>query len=284
MASITPPKTFSLPTEKSTPSDSLSDYSILLYGVKKGGKTTTAAHFPKALFLSTEPGTKALEVFSVEVGNWADFVGYIKALEKAPAGQYGTIIVDTVDLAYEYCFQSVCKAEGIEHPGDLGYGKGWNKVLTTFRNAVLRLFHLPGNPGIVFISHDTEKEFEDREGKKFDRIQPTMAKQALGVIEALVDIIVSYQYEKGKRVAKICGSDWIVAGCRLQEHGRHFIAKDGSPVETIPMGNSSQEAYQNFVAAFNNEQETADGEETPAPKIAKTKTLPASTGRKIRFG
>lgn len=284
MAAITPPKTFTLPTEKNSPSDSLSDYSILLYGAKKIGKTSFASQFPGALFFSTEPGTKALSVYSVEVGTWADFLGYIKALETGKQ-KYGTIVIDTVDLAYEACFQSVCRKEGIEHPQDLAYGKGWNLVLTTFRNAIMRLFHLPGNPGIVFISHDTEKEFEDREGQKFDRIQPTMAKQALGVVEALVDLIISYQYDGRKRIAKILGDETIVAGCRLQEDGLRFIAKDGNPVEAIPMGSSSKEAFQNFLAAFNNEQETATGEEKekPAPK-KQNKTLPTTTGKKIRFG
>jgi hypothetical protein len=261
-------KTFDLPTERNVPSDTLSDYSILLYGAKKIGKTSVASHFPDALFLATEPGTKALEVFSVDITSWGDFLGYIKTLETAPKKKFSTIVVDTVDLAYEICLQSVCKKEGWEHPSDEKYGKGWKKISDAFRSAILRLFHLPGSPGIIFISHDTEKEFEDREGNTFERIQPTMPKQALNVVEALVDIIISYQYDGARRVAKICGDETIVAGCRLEHR---FRTTSGERITAIPMGSSPEQSFKNFIRAFENQQTTIDGrkpvEEAPKKKM-----------------
>jgi hypothetical protein len=262
-------KTFDLPTERNVPSDALSDYSILLYGAKKIGKTSVASHFPDALFLATEPGTKALEVFSVDITSWGDFLGYIKTLETAPKKKFSTIVVDTVDLAYEICLQSVCKKEGWEHPSDEKYGKGWKKISDAFRSAILRLFHLPGSPGIIFISHDTEKEFEDREGNTFERVQPTMPKQALNVVEALVDIIISYQYDGARRVAKICGDETIVAGCRLEHR---FRTTSGERVSCIPMGTSSEQSFKNFIRAFDNQQTTIDGRK-PAEEAPKKKMI-----------
>lgn len=259
-------KTYDLPTAKNSPCDNLSDYSILLYGAKKIGKTSFAGEFDKALFLSTEPGTKALQVYSVDIASWNDFVGYIKTLEKSSKKQFSTVVIDTIDLAYELCLQHVCKMEGWEHPGDEKYGKGWKKVSDTFRSAILRLFHLPHSPGIVFVSHDTEKEMENDDGETYERVQPSMPKQALSIIEAACDIIISYQYRKGKRVAKIRGDETIVAGCRIQHR---FVTPDGDPVTAIPMGDSSKEAYQNFVRAFNNKQESTNGkvrQEEEAPK------------------
>lgn len=140
----------------------------------------------------------------------------------------------------------------------------------------MRLFHLPGSPGLVFISHDTEREIETRDGRKIDRVQPTMSKQALGVIESLVDLIIAYQYDGRERVAKICGAESIVAGCRLEHR---FLAKDGERVESIPMGDSPAESFANFLRAFNNKQETSGAEE-PAEKPP-SKTEPAK--KKPRF-
>ena len=56
-----------LPTEKSKPSSRLGDYTWLIYGAKKIGKTSLVAQFPETLILSFEPGTKALEVFQTRI-------------------------------------------------------------------------------------------------------------------------------------------------------------------------------------------------------------------------
>ncbi|OGV48639.1 MAG: hypothetical protein A2017_02880 [Lentisphaerae bacterium GWF2_44_16] len=49
-----------LPKEKTMPKTALSDYTTLIYGMSKAGKTSLCAEIPDALFLSCEPGTNAL--------------------------------------------------------------------------------------------------------------------------------------------------------------------------------------------------------------------------------
>lgn len=268
---IKPPATapaLSLPTEPNEPSERMGDYSWLIYGEKKIGKTSLVARFPDAFFMSTEPGTKALRVYSRPVTSWTEFKAYAKLL-RTTKHQFQTVVVDTVDLLYKHCFAHVCKLAGCSHPQEMNdYGKTWDKIGDEFHAGVMSLFGIP-DLGVVFLSHDTEKEIELRDGTKIDRVQPTMAKKAHAVIEAVVDVIVNYRYKGEKRFMRLVGAQDTVAGCRIEEH---FVRKGGKPrtpgdrIMSIPGGESAQEAFDNLKKAFDNQQELADPEHYKPPK------------------
>ena len=60
-----------LPTTKTAPKNSLTDLTVLVYGQTKIGKTTLCSQAEGALFLATEPGLNALDVFQVPIrGAW----------------------------------------------------------------------------------------------------------------------------------------------------------------------------------------------------------------------
>jgi len=240
----------SLPTKLNTPSKDLRDYSFLLYGAKKIGKTSLASKFPGAFFLSCEPGTKALKVYQRPVNTWEEFLGYVDLIESGDH-EFKNIVVDTADIAYKCAFSYICRQKVIEHPSDENdYGKTWDEIEQEFGRAALRLIRAPY--GVIFISHDTEKEIETREGDTVCRVQPTMDKRAMKVLEAVVDIIGNYAYSAGERVLHIDGTEEMVAGCRIEDY---FLQTNGKRVKSIPMGNSSQEAYDNLIQAFSNKQE-----------------------------
>jgi hypothetical protein len=252
-----------LPEEPNVPSSVLSDYTMLLYGAKKIGKTSLASRFPNAIFLALEPGTKALSVFSRPVKNFNELLEYVELLEKDT--RFATIVVDTVDIAYEYAFEYICKKKSIAHPSEEDdFGATWGEIKAEFKKIVLRLMSI--GKGIIFISHDTERKIELRDGKEVERVQPTMSSQAMGVVEALVDIIMNYSYDGNDRILRLDGSHTLVAGNRIEEH---FIRKGGAPrmpgdkIRAIHMGLTSQEAYNNFINAFNNEQDVTDPTEIP---------------------
>lgn len=247
----------SLQTKVNKPPSSLSAYSMLIYGSKKIGKTTLAARFPSAYFLSTEPGTKALKVLSSSCPSWDHLSGYADLLVAAnDPGQ--TVVVDVIDLAYEMIYDKICRQQKIESPTDENdYGATWRKIRRTFRELIEKLVALPG--GCIFLSHDTEKEIELRNGDKVDRVQPTMGKQALQEVEGIVDFIGYYGYEDDERFLWIRGKQTMVAGCRLGEYHDFFKTTAGEDVTRIPMGSSSQEAYDNLLRAFRNQQVTPTG-------------------------
>lgn len=267
----------SLPTVLSTPPVSMLDYTWLIYGAKKIGKTSLVSHFPGALFLSTEPGTKGQRVYSIACPTWEHFQQSVDLACADTSNRYRTFVVDTVDNAYEHAWNHVCKKKMIEHPHDENdFGATFKQIRVMFRDACLKLIH--SGRGVVFLSHDTEKEIETSEGEKLHRIQPTMAKQALEEIEAVVDVIGHYHYRKQLRYLSIQGKEDLVAGNRLEER---FIRKGGvarkaeDRVREIPLGSSSAEAYKNLSNAFDNLQELAD------PVEAEKKAAAAAPARKL---
>jgi len=234
-----------LPEDKSLPQDSLSAYSILIFGKKKIGKTTLAAQFPDVLFLMCEPGGRALSIRQVQVRNWGEFEGYVALAIKDKKTK--TIVVDTTDFAYEYCFQYVCEQMAIEHPSDESFGKGWSGVRKEFTAVIGDLLH--SNKGIIFISHSKDTEFKTRRNESFSKVVSSMPGQAKDVLEGLVDIWACYDYDGRRRVLIIGGNDEVDAGHRVE---RRFKYPNGEPIEVIPMGRSPKEAYRNFVQAFFN--------------------------------
>jgi hypothetical protein len=238
---------YELPTERSTPMESLTDYIILCYGEKKIGKTSMFSHYGDAFFAMFEPGSKALALYEDTMGSWIKFRQFVKAMEKDE--KHGTIVIDTADEAYQRCMEYVCKKMGMDHPSDEGYGKGWNAVRTEFTRQISRLCRT--GKGIVLISHSVEREIKQRQGGTYDRIMPTMSGQARDVIESMTDIWCYYGYDGGDRILWIQGDELISAGNRLDERFRY--SDSGERIKQIPMGTSSEESWGAFLDAFNNE-------------------------------
>jgi hypothetical protein len=234
-----------LPTERNAPCRTLQEYTILLYGAKKIGKTTLASLFPKAFFMLCEPGGKALEIYARPVKTWDDFKAYNRLLVKDKT--FENVIIDTVDHAYEMCMRWVCRKMVIDHPSDSEWGKGWNAVKVELQSEFNKLMH--SGKGVVLISHAREEEIKKRDGSKFNRTSSTLGGQAKEFFEGVVDVWAYYTYEGARRVLVVQGDDFIDAGHRIK---KHFCYPDGTAIRKIPMGVSEEEAYKNFVAAFEN--------------------------------
>lgn len=231
-----------LPTKKTVPCAHLSDYIILIYGREKIGKTTLCAQFPNALFLMFEPGGKALSVYQTEVHSWVDFRQYIELLKEDT--RFENIIIDTADLCYRFCLDyTIKRLLAGDHPSEVGYGKGWDVLYAEFQSAINALCKL--GKGVIFLSHDAEKEIKLRTGGAYDIIAPTMQSVARNTLQPLVDVFAYYYYaDDGERRLKIVGDKETMGGTRIKEAG--FFAG----IDEIPMGASPAEAYRNFVAAF----------------------------------
>jgi len=238
----------SLPIKRNNPKENLSDYSMLLFGEKKIGKTSLAAQFPDALMLFFEPGGKSLDCFQMTVNNWDSFLEIIGLL-KAGNHSFNTVVIDTVDIAYKLCFETTCEQLGINHPQDeKDFGKSWGLIRDEFNRAVVQLLAL--DMGCIFISHSEEKELKTRTGLKYNRIVPSMGNQAAKVLTGLVDCLFYYEFNGSDRQLVIEGDELVSAGTRIT-----FAFKDANTKEklkTIPMGTSASQAYQLMNKAFLN--------------------------------
>ncbi len=239
--------TVDLPTERSVPSNKLWDYSILIYGLKKIGKTSMWSHAKSAFYFMWEPGGSALKLYQRRMHDWQEFKDYVEAFIES---DFTLGIVDTVDRAYAGCLKSVCERLVIDHPGSQDdYGKSWNAVNTEFADVMDALLH--SGKGVVFISHSKIMEIKPRGGgAKYDKIMPTMPGAASAYMDAVVDIWCHYDYNGENRQLKLLGDSEVSAGHRLEEH---FKYTDGKRIRVIEMGDSSRESFDNFQAAFDNE-------------------------------
>ena len=164
-------------------------YSVFLYGGWKTGKTTTAVKFPKHFLLAFEKGYSAIPgAMAQPVNSWSEFRQVLRQLKDEKAKEaFETIIVDTADIAYDYCVKYVCNNNGVDAVGDIPYGKGYGLVEKEFDECLRQIVQL--GYGLVVISHETDKTFKNENGTEFNKIVPTLDKRANNVLARMCDII-----------------------------------------------------------------------------------------------
>ena len=148
--------------------------------------STWCAHSDGALFLATEPGLNALDVYQVPIQSWDQLLAACGEIAEGKH-PFKTIILDTVDNAYRMCSDHVCAKFKIEHESDLGYGKGWALINNEFHRVLTKLAFLPY--GLFLVSHSVEREIETRTGK-YTRIVPTLPDKARKIVLGMVDLIL----------------------------------------------------------------------------------------------
>ena len=175
-----------LPTEKTPPRMSLADLTVLVHGPAKIGKSTLCSKAEKALFLATEAGLNALEVYQIPISTWNEFLSGCREVAEGKH-EFKTVVVDTLDNLYRMCSEHICTKHKIQHESDLGYVKGYALVNNEFYSALNKLSLLPY--GLFLICHSQEKEIETRTGKH-TRAVPTLPDKARRMVLGMVDVIL----------------------------------------------------------------------------------------------
>jgi DNA polymerase III delta prime subunit len=201
-------------------SRSMRGYSVLFYGEPKSGKTTTASKFPKSLIIAFEKGYAAIPgVKAIPVNSWSDFLKVLKQLKDPRAKEvYETIIVDTADIAYDYCEQYICQVEGVDAINKIPFGQGFTKAGKEFDSKLRQIVQM--DYGLVLISHATDKVFTDESGTEYNKIVPTLGNKPRLICARLCDIIGysrSVQVEDGnKTMLFMRGTPRFEAGSRFK--------------------------------------------------------------------
>jgi len=228
-----------LPTKKTPPRANLGDYSILIYGPTKIGKTTLASQFPEALFLATEPGLNALEAYQIPITSWD---GLLAAAAEIAGGnhRFKTTVIDTIDNAYKFCEEYICAKERVAHPSDMDYGKGFSLVNNEFQRVLTKLAALPY--GLVMISHTKEIEVKRATGK-FNKVTPTLPDKAGKIVLGMADMVLYCAAEESEQDGKT-----VVQRIIKTKPTPYYDAGDrtGRLPETLPL------SYQAFHEAFLN--------------------------------
>lgn len=197
-------------------------YCVTFYGEPKTGKTTAATRFPNHLLLAFEKGYSAIPgAMALPINSWAEFKKILKQLDKSEAKDtYETIIVDTGDIAYEYCEKFICNQNGVQSISDIPFGGGYSKVEKEFDSALRSI--MQKDYGLVMISHSTDKTFKDENGEEFQQIVTTLDKRANKIITRMSDIIgysrlVKDEDDNDEIVLFMRGTSRFVAGSRFKD-------------------------------------------------------------------
>lgn len=196
-------------------------YSVFFYGEPKSGKTTTASKFPKHLILAFEKGYSAIPgAMAQPINSWSEFRKVLRQLKEPEVQEkFETIIVDTADIAYDYCEKYICANAGVDAIGDIGYGKGYTMVGKEYDEALRSIVQM--NYGLVLISHATDKTFTDEAGKEYNQIVPTLGTRPRNIVSRMCDIIGysrAVQDAEGHTSTKLFmrGTPRYVAGSRFK--------------------------------------------------------------------
>jgi hypothetical protein len=247
------PVNVALPDEISQPLSDISQLSIVIYGQTGIGKSSLCRHFGKPFYFRFEPSSKWLQLYQTPVlTHWNIALSYLRAAENNLKG-YTTFVLDTAGPCYDRCMEGVCERLNISHPGKVkDYGASWKEVQKEYHQFHSRIAAL--GVGLIIIAHDTTEDFDTMDGKNRNMIVPHFSGWCMDFYKRWVDVIGYYFYLNDERYLLIRGTDLVMAKCNTEDH---FLTKDGRRIVCIPMGRSSEESYQNFMAAFNNQQENS---------------------------
>ena len=205
----------------------LRGYSVFFYGDPKSGKTTIATKFPRHLLLAFEKGYNAIPgAMAQPINTWGEFRNVLRQLKDEKVKEkFETIIIDTADIAYDYCEKYICAnakrgdgGVGVDSIADIPFGKGYGFVSKEFDDCLRSIVQM--GYGLVLISHAADKTFKDEAGNEYNQIVPTLDKRARNIVSRLCDIIGYSRavMENDKLVTKlfIRGTPRYMAGSRFK--------------------------------------------------------------------
>lgn len=190
----------------------------------KTGKSTFGSQLPRGLFMNFENGTNALAgIRSVPILRWSDAKKVLAQLRKPQAKEmYDTIIVDTVDIAWNLAEKYIIQREGVNSIREIPWGGGWGMLRQEF-SEFWREIALLGF-GILFIAHSKEKptEMRDEDGNQITTVVPNIGSgAATEIINGIVDIIGYLQVQMNpdgtsQRYLYTRSTPYVFAGSRYQ--------------------------------------------------------------------
>lgn len=162
-----------LPTEKSKINKSFKAQKFAMLGAPGIGKSQFWSQDANALFVETEMGLNALEVYKIPIRCWEDLREAYAALnESVKSGKfpYSVIVIDTIDRLIDYATEEVIgkakdfyKKIEISTISDIPNGSGWWKLKEMVNGFLAKLELFPC--AIAYIAHLDIKRIKETTGE-----------------------------------------------------------------------------------------------------------------------
>lgn len=248
---------------------------IIINGIAGIGKTSLAAKFPAPIFIQSrgESGLQTLEsagLVSAAIVPFThgektfqeaqDFQDVLDAIEWLTESQHDfkSLVIDVMNGVEKLLFEHVCRREFGGNWGEKGfasYGKGYEASMPFLKDLTIRLDRLRDEKGmtVIMLTHCKVKTFKNPLGSDYDKYVPDMHEKVWGHLFGWSDIVlfanrvVNVEVERNAKKGKADDTYRSI----FTECGPAFDAKNrhNLPAE-IPMGNSADECYTNFVNAL----------------------------------
>ncbi len=211
--------------QKNKISRNLGSYMNYFYGNSKTGKSTLCAKLygDDALFIATEKGYSALNVFAIDLTNWNETNGLLRELKKPEVRErFKVIVIDTVDILYDLAVSYTLKINGCTDLSDKPFGKLYGEVDKIFNSFLLEITRL--GYGLALIGHaKTQSKLAKvgRNDRETDYTIPSLAKRGYQIVANMVDNIFYVtidQDDEGNqiRVVKTRETSEYFAGSRFK--------------------------------------------------------------------
>lgn len=214
-------------------------YKYCIAGRPKAGKTSLVhgivkerfdGDLSKLLLIAFEKGYNALDgIYAKDINEWDDFTELVDELvtqkDEVP---FKILAFDTVDIMGKMATDYVIAHQGVKDNktytaiNDIGYGKGYELLDREMSNQLAMLDR--AGYSIIFITHDKDKQFETREGLKYDKTTLSLGGRVRDLILNMCDFIVFIELSKelvkgvqiDKRYIYFRGESGLEAGSRFK--------------------------------------------------------------------
>lgn len=211
--------------QKNKISRDLGSYMCFYYGNSKVGKSTLASKLygDDALFIATEKGYNALNVFAVDLTSWNETNGLLRQLKLPEIKEkFKVIVIDTVDILYDLAVSYTLKINGCTDLSDKPFGKLYGEVDKIFNEFLLSITRL--GYGLALIGHAKTQSKLAKKGNnevESDYTIPSLARRGYQIVAAMVDNIFYITIDEDedgnqKRVIKTRATNEYFAGSRFK--------------------------------------------------------------------
>lgn len=214
-------------------------YKYVVAGRPKSGKTSLVhgiikekydGDLSKLLLIAFEKGYNALDgIHADDIDDWNDFRELTDELvESKDEISYKVLAFDTVDvmgkLATDYILRTQSRKDGKRYTAinDLAYGKGYELLEREMGEQISKLDK--AGYSLFFLTHDKDRQFETREGLKYDKTTLSLGGRVRDLILNMVDFIVFIELSKelvkgvaeDRRYIYFRGDSGLEAGSRFK--------------------------------------------------------------------